>query len=324
MLAVTHTDLFNEACESGDLVTAKHIFKNFLDKDDIKYSLHRAHDVSVAKFLVENGATDFYYAIMLAARRGHLEIIKYLCSVDPGENVGIYTSNAAAALCEACKANRPDIVKYVLSLNPNLDMSFEFNVASTNGFTEIVSELLKVYIKCPATQRRPRSLTWALRDAAINGHMNLVRLYIESNPNTDVYLTQSSLYTVAYEMCKAKNLNHVTYFDIFRYLGDNMTSPRPTNSITHALCNGYYDMANYILVQMRSWPFPVKKVNEDNEEDSEANDDSEKNEEINNKLLVLEEPYKAYFEYLFNRMIEKRKLRFLLGQDLFMKTNNFL
>lgn len=148
----------------------------------------------------------------LAARRGHMEVIKYFVSLSPF----IYTHEGVV---EASEHGHYEIVKYLTDIRSNVlsNNSLAFRLASKNGHLKIVHYLVEKGAKINACN------DYAIRSASQNGHLNVVK-YLASrgakvNALHDVAIRNAAknghLEVVEYLLSMGANPKSIDHLDIF-------------------------------------------------------------------------------------------------------------
>lgn len=175
-------------------------------------------NLDVVDALLNNGA-DFTYhdvfekgAFQIAAKKGHLPIIKRLLQAGIDINIDINTWNATA-LYWACKAGHIDIVKYLVhsgaSINSDEGCRQPLAAACENGHIEIVDFLLAsgANVNIKSNEHYPLVIAcidgysaildkliihgakihnMALNYACAHDHVDIVRILLNQEPKLDI------------------------------------------------------------------------------------------------------------------------------------------
>jgi len=141
-----------------------------VDTQTVAELLARGANVNAAR---PDGAT----ALMLAAKRGHTEIVSALLACD-GINVNAVTSSGVSALMLAAQNGRAEIVSALLARDSDFNAQTSNGAtalmfAAERGHTEIVSTLL-AYEEIDVNAARTSNGSTALMFAAQNGHEGIV------------------------------------------------------------------------------------------------------------------------------------------------------
>uniref|UniRef100_A0A7M4EL82 Kinase D-interacting substrate of 220 kDa n=1 Tax=Crocodylus porosus TaxID=8502 RepID=A0A7M4EL82_CROPO len=133
-------------------------------------------------FCLQYGTTPLIWA----ARKGHLECVKYLLQM--GADVDQEGANSMTALIVAVKGGYTDSVKEILKRNPNVNLTDKdgntaLMIASKEGHTEIVQDLLDAgtYVNIP-----DRSGDTVLIGAVRGGHVEIVRALLHKYADIDI------------------------------------------------------------------------------------------------------------------------------------------
>ena len=157
---------FLEACKTGDTTTLKSL-------DYSKIDIH-----------------DWYeYAFRWACQNGHLDVVKYLISLEPDhDRINIHACDEEAFRW-ACQFGNLDVVKYLISLEPDhnrIDIHAEnehaFLFACLNGHLDVVKYLISLepdhgHIDIHAYGGH------AFRWACENGHLPIVKYLLSLEPD---------------------------------------------------------------------------------------------------------------------------------------------
>ena len=132
--------------------------KEEIEKDShehVYYACRYGH-IEIIKYLVSINAPIDKNTISYAARGGHIEVVKYLVSINAPIN--------DTAIKFAARSGNLDLVKYLVSVNAQIDLC-ALSYASEYGHTEVVKYL--VSINAP--------IGCAIRFASYNKHHKIVK-----------------------------------------------------------------------------------------------------------------------------------------------------
>jgi ankyrin repeat protein len=153
---------FLKACKNGDITTLKSL-------DYSKIYIHANAEL----------------AFQLACWNGHLEVVKYLISLEPESGrINVHALNEEA-FRNACENGHLDVVKYLISLEPshnriNIHAMYEdaFRLACENGHLPIVKYLISLEPEYGLINIHAR-YEWAFR----YGSFQIQHLLIRNYPN---------------------------------------------------------------------------------------------------------------------------------------------
>jgi hypothetical protein len=123
--------IFLDACKSGDIQTLRSLDYSRIDihaDDDwaFRYACYYGH-LNVVKFLPtlepSHGSIDIHagneYAFQIACKNGHLDVVKFLLTLEPDHGRIDIHADDELAFRFACHYGRLDVVKFLLTLEPD-------------------------------------------------------------------------------------------------------------------------------------------------------------------------------------------------------------
>ena len=145
--------------------------------------------------------------LFVAAKRGHLEVVRLLLEAGAQTDAHAANRNGATALMIAAENGHLDVMQLLLKAGADKDSATAggataLMLAAQNGHSEVVRVLLEAGAdKEAATTAEPAGQT-ALFAASLNGHLEVVRLLLEAGADKDAATTdgQTALF--------AASLNH--------------------------------------------------------------------------------------------------------------------
>jgi len=117
--------------------------------------------IDIVKLMLEKGTTNYNEAMIIAAKNGHIDIVKLM--LEKG------TTNYNEAMINAAKNGHIDIVKLMLEKGAK-NYDWTMINAAKNGHIDIV----KLLLEYGATD-----YDWTMINAAGNGHIDIVKLMLE-------------------------------------------------------------------------------------------------------------------------------------------------
>jgi hypothetical protein len=152
------------------------LFDEYINKNKYKFPLS-----IFKKFTKVSPSHRLNYAFRIAAKNGHIEILKKLIKTKDSQ-INPSSRNNYALRWSAEKGNA-EIVKYLLKIkgvDPSADFSYSLRVAAENGYLEIV----KMLIKHPKTDTIA-SDHYALRWSIKNNHKEIVSVLMKDKKIKD-------------------------------------------------------------------------------------------------------------------------------------------
>jgi len=165
-------DLFEEACQEGDLEKVKELYLENNITDGLQIASYNGH-VKVVQFLVENCDgnihANFEKLLECASQFGHLKVVQYL--VEKGANIH---ANHNIALWWASVYSHLEVYKFLVEKGAGI-------YAKNNRILEWASEqghlkLVQILVSNGANIHANDDL--ALRDSSENGHLEVVQFLV--------------------------------------------------------------------------------------------------------------------------------------------------
>jgi len=133
--------------------------------------------------------SNYECAFRHACENGHLDVVKYLISLEPDHGrIDIHTWDEGAFQL-ACRNGHLDVVKYLISLEPEhgrIDIhaydDYAFRCACYDGHLDVVKYLISLEPSHESIDIHARN-EWAFRWACYNGHLDVVKYLISLEPD---------------------------------------------------------------------------------------------------------------------------------------------
>ena len=214
------------------------------DLQSIRYSIEKEHNS--ANIFIDNNRSPLY----IAAKCGHLQIVKYLIS--KGAKYDVRTSQNAIPLHVAAQEGHLPVVEFLVNVGSDIESTMDgmftpLYIASLKGHEKVVDYLLK---KGANTEAKNSSGVTPLSIASQSGFLDIVKLLVQkganinskdNNGNTPLYFAASKghIDIVDFLISKKANVNNTStenatplyiasqngYFDIVQTLIDNGANP---------------------------------------------------------------------------------------------------
>ena len=164
-------------------------------------------DPAVVQYLIDNDIVksfdvDMDNALRYSARKGRLDVVKYL--VDRGAD--IHTGNECAVRWASWRGHL-DIVKYLVEKGADIHAWHEgaLREASRSGMADVVAFLVS---ECQADVNA--EVSYSIRYAAANGHLKVVQILVEQGradiPTDALYWAKENGHTAVLEYLIKRNL----------------------------------------------------------------------------------------------------------------------
>lgn len=169
-------------------------------------------------------------AIRWASMNGHLEVVKYLISIQP--KFPMINPGAAQnwAIHYASKKGHLEVVKYLISIRPEFPTidpaaydNYAIKCASENGYLEVVKYLISIQPQFPGIDPAADN-NYAIRFAASNGHLEVVKFLISIFPQFPcIDPAAYENYAIRWAVCNG----HLEVVDFL----NGISNKKPKNSI---------------------------------------------------------------------------------------------
>ena len=182
------------------------------------------------KTLVDLGVAVSDEAFDQACAKGHLEIIKFLLSrfdIDPTHG-----------LCEAIKANQPDVISYLMAFEKHLDYTEVAMMAATMNSPDLLQQMLIL------ANEKPNIKFYALSDnlmkACLWGHHKVIELLLKAKVplTTDVYSQLTKYNTETIKLLADQVIQGAILredLEIVKYLGEYLNYVELDTAIERAI-----------------------------------------------------------------------------------------
>ncbi len=168
------------AAKSGNLNLIKYLISLDITRDSKERAIDAAIEYghrNIVEYLVDKDVILPSLGLLIAARGGNMEMVKYLLEELNFDIYGDYNLVEGAA-----ESGNLDLVKYLVELgaNPHIDDDDAAVISAANyGHLEIVKYLISIGLNSE------EDIALALRSAVINGHLNVVEYLLEPGISSD-------------------------------------------------------------------------------------------------------------------------------------------
>ena len=207
----------------------------------------------LVKYYLEQGAKLNKKILRLAAKNGHLDVIKYLVDgVNKGRASHVFLIEQGAdihnddeeTLRLAAEKGRLDVVKYLVEQGADLHARDEeaLRLAAENGHLDVVKYLVE-----QGADLHARYELDALQSAVMQGHFDVVKYLIEQGANIDEYALRLAaenghLDVVKYLVEQGATINELAlqlaaergYLDIVKYLVEQVSNNIIANNFNYS------------------------------------------------------------------------------------------
>lgn len=193
------------ACKIQDMRLVKKLIELGAPSDECMVRASKLGYIEIAKYTIEQGATDFVEAIALAIMYNRLEIVKFLFDlvenfneIDP-EELGIF---------EAAEQGNKEVIEFLISKGYEKHNNSILNSAAYGGQLELVKFM--VNLGTPISNI-------SIENSIIDGDLNLVKYFVEQGKNDfnfilDVSTKNKNIEIMKYAIAQgANNVNDVLW-----------------------------------------------------------------------------------------------------------------
>eukprot|EP01133_Synstelium_polycarpum_P007789 gene7789-9138_t len=243
-------------CEQiRDLTTFRYVYDRYRHlftscKYNVYLNCSTAGSLEIIEFLETNGFTCSHESLVAAAKGGHLEVLKHICT----QYVGKRGECTAQAIDKAAAGGWIDVVKFLSSKRSEGCTELAIDMAARSGELALVEFLVE--------QRTEGCTSKALENACDSGHLDIVRYLTEKKPElvgSDQMMmnaaSQGNLEMVVYldkhrsEGCTEAAMNRAArggHLDVIQYLDTHRTEGCTEDAYELAAENGHHQVLDYL------------------------------------------------------------------------------